>query len=183
MELVDRRTPTRGPDFQRQNDLVLQWGGPNADNMYRHARVHPSHTYRIRRTDELVRGLHPRHPASFMHMEINGDDHRADRVRLGITPGDDFEILLGGEGDEPNRVPLPDGALSCARSASTTSTGSRASRRRSRSSTSTPTGRVHVTSASLAFGSRRRAHLRSLDHVLEPVHDRRARAADRQHVR
>ena len=27
------------PAFQRQNDLVLQWGGPNADNVYRHARV------------------------------------------------------------------------------------------------------------------------------------------------
>src|SRR4029453_2470882 len=31
---------------------------------------------------------------------------------LGLGPGDDFEILLGGEGDEPNRVPLPEGALS-----------------------------------------------------------------------
>ena len=37
----------RAPMFQRQNDLVLQWGGPNADNIYRHARVHPSLTYRI----------------------------------------------------------------------------------------------------------------------------------------
>ena len=29
------------PAFQRQNDLVTPWGGPNADNVYRHARVSP----------------------------------------------------------------------------------------------------------------------------------------------
>ena len=29
------------PMFQRQNDLLLQWGGPNGDNVYRHARVIP----------------------------------------------------------------------------------------------------------------------------------------------
>ena len=28
----------RAPAFQRQNDLFTQWGGPNADNVYRHAR-------------------------------------------------------------------------------------------------------------------------------------------------
>ena len=62
-----------------------------------------------------------------MHIDIR-HARRAHRARIGLRAGDDFEILLGGEGDEPNRVPLPDGALSC-RSASTTSTGSRASRR------------------------------------------------------
>ena len=31
----------RRPTFQRQNDLITQWGGPNADNVYRHARVEP----------------------------------------------------------------------------------------------------------------------------------------------
>src|SRR5437763_174831 len=36
------------PIFQRQNDLVTMWGGPNADNVYRHARVDPGCTYRIR---------------------------------------------------------------------------------------------------------------------------------------
>ena len=35
------------PTFQRQNDLVRQWGGPNADNVYRHARVDASLRYRI----------------------------------------------------------------------------------------------------------------------------------------
>ena len=46
--------------------------------------------------------------------------HRARRARSPSSPrqtrhrrGHDFEILLGGEGDEPNRVPLPEGAIMC----------------------------------------------------------------------
>ena len=33
------------PFFMRQNDLVTQWGGPNADNAYRHARIDPTKRY------------------------------------------------------------------------------------------------------------------------------------------
>ena len=102
----------RAPMFQRQNDLVLQWGGPNADNIYRHARVHPSHTYRIvgrmHSCEDFILAIR----RNFMHMEINGTIAELSAHELGLQPGDDFEILLGGEGDEPNRVPLPDGALS-----------------------------------------------------------------------
>ena len=50
----------------------LQWGGPNADNVYRHARVDPSLHVPDRRADALVRGLHPRRPRNFMHMEGSG---------------------------------------------------------------------------------------------------------------
>ena len=49
---------------------------------------------------------------NFMHMEGSGTIAELSAHDLGLGPGDDFEILLGGEGDEPNRVPLPDGALS-----------------------------------------------------------------------
>jgi hypothetical protein len=98
--------------FQRQNDLVLQWGGPNADNIYRHARVHPSLTYRIvgkmHSCEDFILAIR----RNFMHMENNGTIAELSGHELGLRPGDDFEILLGGEGDEPNRVPLPDEALS-----------------------------------------------------------------------
>jgi hypothetical protein len=102
----------RAPMFQRQNDLVLQWGGPNADNVYRHARVHPSLTYRIvgkmHSCDDFILAIR----RNFMHMEGSGTIAELSAHDIGIGEGNDFEILLGGEGDEPHRVPLPDGALS-----------------------------------------------------------------------
>jgi hypothetical protein len=102
----------RAPMFQRQNDLVLQWGGPNADNIYRHARVHPSLTYRIvgrmHSCNDFILAIR----RNFMHMEGSGTIAELSAHELGLGPGDDFELLLGGEGDEPNRVPLPEGALS-----------------------------------------------------------------------
>lgn len=101
------------PMFQRQNDLLLQWGGPNGDNVYRHSRVSPDHTYRIRgrmhSCDDFILAIR----RDFMHMEVHGTIAQLTAHDIGIGPGDDFEILLGGEGDEPNRVPLPEGALSC----------------------------------------------------------------------
>jgi hypothetical protein len=102
----------RAPMFQRQNDLVLQWGGPNADNVYRHARVHPSLTYRIvgrmHSCDDFILAIR----RNFMHMENNGTIAELSAHELGLGPDDDFEVLLGGDGDEPHRVPLPEGALS-----------------------------------------------------------------------
>jgi hypothetical protein len=102
----------RAPMFQRQNDLVLQWGGPNADNIYRHARVHPSLTYRIvgrmHSCEDFILAIR----RNFMHMEGSGTIAELSAHDLGIGPGDDFEILLGGDGDQPHRVPLPEGALS-----------------------------------------------------------------------
>ncbi len=102
----------RAPAFQRQNDLVLQWGGPNADNVYRHARVHPSLRYRIvgklHSCEDFILAIR----RNFMHMEGSGTIAELSAHDIGVGPGDDFEILLGGEGDEPHRVPLPEGALS-----------------------------------------------------------------------
>jgi hypothetical protein len=102
----------RAPAFQRQNDLVLQWGGPNADNIYRHARVHPSLSYRIvgkmHSCEDFILAIR----RNFMHMEGSGTVAELSAHDLDLGPDDDFEILLGGDGDEPNRVPLPEGALS-----------------------------------------------------------------------
>jgi hypothetical protein len=102
----------RAPAFQRQNDLVLQWGGPNADNVYRHARVHPSLRYRIvgkmHSCEDFILAIR----RNFMHMEGSGTIAELSAHDIGVGAGDEFEILLGGDGDEPNRVPLPEGALS-----------------------------------------------------------------------
>jgi hypothetical protein len=101
------------PAFQRQNDLVTPWGGPNADNVYRHARVSPQHTYivrgRMNSCEEFALAIregfrHTDRPATLA--ELTASD-------VGIGPGDDFELILGGRGPEPNRVRLPDGAIMC----------------------------------------------------------------------
>ena len=101
------------PAFQRQNDLVTPWGGPNADNVYRHARVSPRHSYvvrgRMNACEEFVLAIregfrHTDRPATLA--ELTASD-------IGIGQGADFELILGGRGPEPNRVPLPDGAIMC----------------------------------------------------------------------
>ena len=101
------------PAFQRQNDLVTPWGGPNADNVYRHARVSPRHEYRVRgrmhSCEEFALAIregfrHTDRPATLT--ELTASD-------LGIGADDDFELILGGEGNEANRVPLPDRAIMC----------------------------------------------------------------------
>ena len=38
---------TSAPFFHRSNDLVTQWGGPNQDNSYHHARIDPARRYRV----------------------------------------------------------------------------------------------------------------------------------------
>lgn len=92
------------PAFQRQNDLVTQWGGPNYDNVYHHARVDPALRYRItgkmHSCDEFIFAVR----AGFMHMEQWGTVTELTASELGIGPGDDFVIELGGDG--PDAIPL-----------------------------------------------------------------------------
>ena len=92
----------RRPAFQRHNDLVGRWGGPNVDNVYRHARVDPSLTYRIRGRmhgcDDWVLAVR----AGFMHMPAWGTLRTITASSLGIGRGDDFEVVL----DD-----LPEGAV------------------------------------------------------------------------
>jgi hypothetical protein len=83
--------------FQRQNDLIKKWGGPNVDNVYRHARVDPALRYRIRgrmhSCEQFVLAIR----AGFMHDEKWGTLHEVTATELGIAEGDEFEILVGGE--------------------------------------------------------------------------------------
>ncbi|GMU77818.1 MAG: hypothetical protein AMXMBFR46_06160 [Acidimicrobiia bacterium] len=110
----------RRPVFQRQNDLVTPWGGPNADNVYRHARVDPGRSYRIRGRMHSCEDFLLTVRAGFMHEPRWGTLHEVSASDLGIRQGDTFELLVGGEptmgppadgsSPPPRWVPLPDGA-------------------------------------------------------------------------
>lgn len=100
--------PSR-PFFHRQNDLTMQWGGPNADNVYRHARIDPARRYRVRgrmhSCDEFLLAIR----AGFMHRPVWGTLTQVVASEHGIGPGDDFELLFGG--DDPAAIALPEGAV------------------------------------------------------------------------
>lgn len=100
----------RRPVYQRQNDLVTQWGGPNADNVYRHARVDAARRYRLRgrmhACDDFILAMR----AGFMHLPTWGTLHEVSASTLGIGRGDEFELLLGG--DDPGAIPVPPGTIS-----------------------------------------------------------------------
>ena len=103
--------PTR-PAFHRHNDLVSQWGGPNADNVYRHARIDPAKRYvvrgRMHSCEEFILAIR----AGFMHNETWGTLATITASDLGIGPGDEFEIVLGdGSPADANGVTIPDGAI------------------------------------------------------------------------
>jgi hypothetical protein len=101
------------PAFQRQNDLVTPWGGPNADNVYRHARVSPQCTYvvrgRMNSCDEFALAIRE----GFRHTDTPATLAELTASDVGIGPGDEFALLLGGSGTESNRVPLPEGSVMC----------------------------------------------------------------------
>src|SRR5579862_7292718 len=97
----------RRPVFHRQNDLITQWGGPNNDNVYRHARIDPSLRYRIygymHGCDDFVLAAR----AGFMHEPRWGTLLELTASDLGIGRGAEFELLLGPECP----VELPEGAV------------------------------------------------------------------------
>src|SRR5438309_5540314 len=94
------------PFLARQNDLVTQYGGPNADNVYRHARIEPGRRYRItgrmHSCEEFLLAVR----RGFMHEPAYGTVEFRTASDLGIGPGDDFELLLGGD----DGVPIADDA-------------------------------------------------------------------------
>lgn len=98
----------RRPAFHRQNDLVTPWGGPNAENVYRHARIDASCRYRIRgrmhSCEDFILALR----AGFMHQEKWGTLKELTASALGIRPGEDFEILLGGDGSDRGWHAIPE---------------------------------------------------------------------------
>lgn len=99
------------PMFQRQNDLVTQWGGPNVDNLYRHARIDPAGTYRIRgrmhSCEEFLLAVR----AGFMHRETWGTLNETSATDFGIGAGDEFELILSATPQNGNWVRLDPGAV------------------------------------------------------------------------
>ncbi len=99
------------PWFHRHNDMVSQWGGPNYDNAYRHARISPNHRYRIRGKmhgcDNFILAIR----AGFMHEPVWGTLNQITANDLGIGRGDEFELELGPGGDGSPVIDLPDGAV------------------------------------------------------------------------
>jgi hypothetical protein len=98
------------PHFQRHNDLSGQWGGPNLDNVYKHARIDPAARYRITGTMYSCEDLILAVRVGFMHMPEWGTLAEVSASDLGIRQGDDFELLLGGERRDGGWIGIPDGA-------------------------------------------------------------------------
>ena len=97
----------RRPFFQRQNDLITQWGGPNADNVYRHTRVEPGRRYRIRgrmySCDDFILAVR----AGFMHQPKWGTIFQVSASDLGLGPGDEIDLIAG----EGGQIALPEDAV------------------------------------------------------------------------
>jgi hypothetical protein len=104
--------PSR-PAFQRQNDLVTAWGGPNADNVYRHARISPRHVYRVAGRMNSCQEFALAIREGFRHTDRPATVAELTASDIGIGPDDPFELILGGSGDQANRIPLPEGAIMC----------------------------------------------------------------------
>ncbi len=104
----------RAPFFQRQNDFFTQWGGPNAENTYRHARVDPRLRYRIRGRMNSCQDFILAIRAGFRHQPNPATVVEVTASNVGINEGDDFELLLGGPpSDDPHHIHLPDEAIMC----------------------------------------------------------------------
>ncbi len=97
------------PFFHRSNDLATQWGGPNQDNAYHHARIDPRRRYRVRGKMHSCEHFVITFRVGFMHMKEWGTKAAISSVDRGIEAGDDFEILIGGDGSDPDFFPIPDG--------------------------------------------------------------------------
>ena len=96
------------PFFHRSNDLVSQWGGPNQDNAYHHARIDPAYRYRIRGRMHSCELFVMTLRVGFMHMPEWGTKATISSLDLGVAAGDDFEILLGSDGSDPAWTPIPE---------------------------------------------------------------------------
>ncbi len=100
----------RRPMFQRQNDLVTKWGGPNVENVYRHARVDARYHYRIRGRMNSCEQFLLAVRLGFMGQERWGTVVELTASDLQISAGDDFTFTVGGPpgpGEDPPDVLLP----------------------------------------------------------------------------
>ena len=88
----------RRPSFQRQNDLITQWGGPNADNVYRHTRVDPVAATGSAAACTRARSSSSPSGRGFMHLPTWGTLVEVTATELGIAEGDDFDFVVGDGG-------------------------------------------------------------------------------------
>ncbi len=101
------------PMFHRHNDHVSQWGGPNNDNIYIHARIDPNRRYVVRgkmhSCDQFILAVR----AGFMHQAQWGTVAQMSASDLGVGPGDEFEMHFGGtdETKHPDAIEMPPTAV------------------------------------------------------------------------
>jgi hypothetical protein len=89
----------------RLNDLLTPWGGPNADNVYHHARIDDQGTYRLRgrmhSCQEFLLALR----IANMHQEVYGTLGEISATDLGIGPGDEVDVLFSPSGEGGVAIP------------------------------------------------------------------------------
>ncbi|MFK7894958.1 MAG: DUF1214 domain-containing protein [Myxococcota bacterium] len=100
---------TTAPFFHRSNDLFTQWGGPNQDNAYHHVQIDPQRRYRVRGKMHSCEHFVMTFRVGFMHMKEWGTKKAINSVDLGLGPGDDFELKIGGDEGEAGWISIPEG--------------------------------------------------------------------------
>jgi hypothetical protein len=93
------------PYWHRQQDVIGQYGGPNADNCYRHVRLDPKLRYRVagnmRGCEDWLMTLR----TAFMFQSgTTKADYTASE--MGFRPGEDFEFIIG-----PGGIEVPEGVI------------------------------------------------------------------------
>ena len=83
------------PRFYRHDDEILQWGGPNVDNLYLRARIDGAKTYRVSGNVTGIADLIISTRDGDMHQQRTGVAGDLDRSQLPIDENGDFEILVG----------------------------------------------------------------------------------------
>lgn len=86
---------TAFPRFYRHDDDILQWGGPNVDNLYLRARIAGHQTYRLSGNVSTIADLIISTQNGDMHQQRTGVAGDLDRSELPIDANGDFSILLG----------------------------------------------------------------------------------------
>jgi hypothetical protein len=87
-------TDARHPLLFRHNDLVYRWGGPNVDQNARRAVIAGDGTYRITGNMGACEEFVVQVKAGEMHTGDARVCAETSASRLGLGPGDDFEIVL-----------------------------------------------------------------------------------------
>ena len=97
------------PMFMRQNDLVMKWGGPNSDQTSIRTSVVPEGRYRIAGNMHSCEDFIISVKNGDMHDGVFGILAETTASDMGIEPGDDFVIDVGGERTGDRWLPLPSG--------------------------------------------------------------------------